>query len=148
MADQLTEEQISEFKEAFSHFDKDGDGTITAKELGTVMRNLGQNPTEAEIIEMINDVDADGDGLIDFPEYLIMMARQMKDPNSEDDIRHAFQVFAQDGNGFISAAELKQVMANLGETLSDQEIEEMMGEADVDGDGSIDYEEFVLRLSK
>lgn len=60
-ADQLTEEQIAEFKEAFSLFDKDGDGTITTKELGTVMRSLGQNPTEAELQDMINEVDADGD---------------------------------------------------------------------------------------
>ena len=56
MADQLTEEQIAEFKEAFSLFDKDGDGTITTKELGTVMRSLGQNPTEAELQDMINEV--------------------------------------------------------------------------------------------
>jgi calmodulin len=61
MADQLTEEQIAEFKEAFSLFDKDGDGTITTKELGTVMRSLGQNPTEAELQDMINEVDADGE---------------------------------------------------------------------------------------
>ena len=51
---------ILEFKEAFSLFDKDGDGTITTKELGTVMRSLGQNPTEAELQDMINEVDADG----------------------------------------------------------------------------------------
>jgi calmodulin len=57
MADQLTEEQIAEFKEAFSLFDKDGDGTITTKELGTVMRSLGQNPTEAELQDMINEVN-------------------------------------------------------------------------------------------
>lgn len=64
-ADQLTEEQIAEFKEAFSLFDKDGDGTITTKELGTVMRSLGQNPTEAELQDMINEVDADGEYLLD-----------------------------------------------------------------------------------
>ena len=52
---------IAEFKEAFSLFDKDGDGTITTKELGTVMRSLGQNPTEAELQDMINEVDADGE---------------------------------------------------------------------------------------
>jgi Ca2+-binding EF-hand superfamily protein len=51
---------LSEFKEAFSLFDKDGDGCITTKELGTVMRSLGQNPTEAELQDMINEVDADG----------------------------------------------------------------------------------------
>uniref|UniRef100_A0A2K6S4I3 EF-hand domain-containing protein n=1 Tax=Saimiri boliviensis boliviensis TaxID=39432 RepID=A0A2K6S4I3_SAIBB len=60
MADQLTEEQVAEFKEAFSLFDKDGDGTITTKELGTVMGSLGQNPTEAELQDVINEVDADG----------------------------------------------------------------------------------------
>ena len=65
-ADQLTEEQIAEFKEAFSLFDKDGDGTITTKELGTVMRSLGQNPTEAELQDMINEVDADGKQTLDF----------------------------------------------------------------------------------
>merc|ERR1712118_262062 len=78
MADQLTEEQIAEFKEAFSLFDKDGDGTITTKELGTVMRSLVQNPTEAELQDMINEVDADGNGTIDFPEFLSLMARKMK----------------------------------------------------------------------
>ena len=107
MADQLTEEQIAEFKEAFSLFDKDGDGTITTKELGTVMRSLGQNPTEAELQDMINEVDADGNGTIDFPEFLTMMARKMKDTDTEEEIREAFRVFDKDGNGFISAAELR-----------------------------------------
>ena len=56
----LNEDQVAEFKEAFALFDKDGDGTITTKELGTVMRSLGQNPTEAELQDMINEVDVDG----------------------------------------------------------------------------------------
>lgn len=116
MADQLTEEQIAEFKEAFSLFDKDGDGTITTKELGTVMRSLGQNPTEAELQDMINEVDADGNGTIDFPEFLSLMARKMKDTDTEEELIEAFKVFDRDGNGFISAAELRHVMTNLGET--------------------------------
>jgi len=64
MADQLTEEQIAMFKEAFSLCDKDGSGTITTKELDTVMRSLGQNPTEAELQDMIDEVGADGNGTI------------------------------------------------------------------------------------
>uniref|UniRef100_A0A663EY60 EF-hand domain-containing protein n=1 Tax=Aquila chrysaetos chrysaetos TaxID=223781 RepID=A0A663EY60_AQUCH len=140
MADQLTEEQIAEFKEAFSLFDKDGDGTITTKELGTVMRSLGQNPTEAELQDMINEVDADGNGTIDFPEFLTMMVRKMKDTDSEEEIREAFRVFDKDGNGYISAAELRHVMTNLGEKLTDEEVDEMIREADIDGDGQVNYE--------
>jgi len=168
MIDKLTDLQsIQEFKEAFSLFDKglhhitptfsiltslflkDGDGTITTKELGTVMRSLGQNPTEAELQDMINEVDADGNGTIDFPEFLTMMARKMKDTDSEEEIKEAFKVFDKDGNGFISAAELRHVMTNLGEKLTENEVDEMIREADVDGDGQINYDEFVkMMLSK
>lgn len=98
-------------------FLQDGDGTITTHELGTVMRSLGQNPTEAELQDMINEVDADGNGTIDFPEFLTMMARKMRDTDSEEEIKEAFKVFDKDGNGFISAAELRHVMTNLGVSL-------------------------------
>jgi calmodulin len=173
-------------------------GTITTKELGTVMRSLGQNPTEAELMDMITEVrcwcrgrlkrrpagrprlfllvwfrcepfadavtaripsfcfvilsvqiDADGSGTIDFPEFLTMMARKMKDTDSEEEILEAFKVFDKDGNGFISAAELRHIMTNLGEKLTDEEVDEMIREADVDGDGQINYEEFVkMMMSK
>uniref|UniRef100_A0A8C0RGH5 EF-hand calcium-binding domain-containing protein 11 n=1 Tax=Canis lupus familiaris TaxID=9615 RepID=A0A8C0RGH5_CANLF len=127
-------------KKPFHYLTRMADGTITTKELGTVMRSLGQNPTEAELQDMINEVDADGNGTIDFPEFLTMMARKMKDTDSEEEIREAFRVFDKDGNGYISAAELRHVMTNLGEKLTDEEVDEMIREADIDGDGQVNYE--------
>ena len=132
MADQLIEEQIAEFKGSFSILDKDGDGAMTTEELGAVMRSLGQNPTEAELQDMINEVDADGNGTIDFLEFLSLMARKMKDTDTEEELVEGFKVFDRDGNGFISAAELRHVMMNLGEKLTDEEVDEMIREADVD----------------
>ncbi|XP_053112231.1 calmodulin-like protein 3 [Hemicordylus capensis] len=147
MAHQLSEEQIAEFKEAFLLFDKDGDGAITTKELGTVMRSLGQNPTEAELREMISELDADGSGTVDFPEFLTLMARKIKNSDGEEEIREAFRVFDKDGNGYVSAAELRHIMTNLGEKLTDEEVEDMIKEADVDGDGQVNYEEFLRIMS-
>ncbi|XP_073150530.1 calmodulin-7-like [Henckelia pumila] len=149
MADELTNDQISEFKEAFSLFDKDGDGCITTKEVGYVMRSLGQSPTEVKLEDMINEVDADGNGTIDFPEFLNLMVRKMRDTDSVEELTEAFRVFDKDQNGFISAAELRHVMTNLGEKLTGCVVDEMIREADVDGDGQIDYQEFVkLMMAK
>ena len=93
--DKLTEEQIMEFKEAFNFFDGDGDGTITTKEIGTVMRSLGQNPTEDELQEMINEIDVDGHGIIDFQEFLRMMVKMMSDKSSDAEIKEAFKALGR-----------------------------------------------------
>lgn len=107
------------------------------------MRSLGQNPTGAELTDMINEVDSDGNGSIDFPEFLTLQARSMKDTDSEEDILEAFRVFDKDGNGFIDTSMLKHIMTNLGEKLDDDEIDEMVREADMDGNNRVDYEQFV-----
>lgn len=70
----------------------------------------------------------------------------MKDTDSQEEIEEAFKVFDKDGNGYISAAELRHVMTSLGEKLSEEEVDEMIREADVDGDGQINYQEFVKMM--
>ena len=131
MADRLTEEQIEEFKEAFSLFDKDADGAITTTEIGTVMRSLGQNLSEAELQGMIQEADADNNGTVDFSEFLTMMIKEMQDTNTKENIREAFRVFDKDGNGSISAPELRYVMTKLGEKLTDKEVNEMIEAVDI-----------------
>ena len=111
-----------------------------------MMRSLGQNPTEAELHDMINEVDNDGSGTIDFAEFLSLMSKKMKDADSEEELMEAFKVFDKDGNGFISSVELRHVMTNLGEKLTDDEVDEMIREADVDGDGQVNYDEFVKMM--
>ncbi|KAM7479595.1 hypothetical protein LguiA_027808 [Lonicera macranthoides] len=146
MAEQLTEEQISEFKESFKLFDQNGDGVISSNELGSVMKSLGQNPTEDEVQFMIKEVDADHSGTINFTEFLNLMAKKMKDAGVVKEIKEAFKVFDIDKSGFISAAEIKQVMSNLGQKLSEKNVNRMIREADIDGDGQINYEEFAKMM--
>ncbi|KAF8692191.1 hypothetical protein HU200_039794 [Digitaria exilis] len=120
------------------------------EELATVMGSLqGHRPSSDELHEMIRDADADGNGTIEFAEFLALMARKKKTSSSAgagEELREAFKVFDKDQNGYISAAELRHVMINLGEKLTDEEVEQMIREADLDGDGQVNYDEFVRMM--
>lgn len=144
----LTEEQIESLRCAFELFDTDGSGAISSSELGAVMRKLGHEPTQDELNDVINEHDADGSGQIEFQEFCVLMAEQMTDANKEETLQAAFNTFDKDGSGYISRSELREVMKSLGENLTDEDIDEMMNEADSDGDGTISFAEFVKMMSK
>ncbi|KAL1199982.1 Calmodulin-like protein 8 [Cardamine amara subsp. amara] len=142
----LTKDQIIEFKEAFCLFDKDGDGCITVEELASVIRSLDKNPTEQELQDIITEIESDGNGTIEFAEFLNLMAKKLQESDVEEELKEAFKVFDKDQNGYISASELSHVMINLGEKLTDEEVEQMIKEADLDGDGQVNYDEFVKMM--
>ncbi|GMG40346.1 unnamed protein product [Ambrosiozyma monospora] len=127
-------------------FDKDGDGRISAAELGTVMRALGQNPTQQELNDLVNEIDTNGNSAIEFSEFLTMMARQIKEQDIEAEILEAFKVFDSDGDGKISPTELIRVLTTIGERLTEDEAKQMVEAADTDRDGQIDIEEFAKIL--
>ncbi|XP_040570186.1 neo-calmodulin [Lepeophtheirus salmonis] len=139
-ATKLSGPELDCLKEAFALFDADHDGEITIGELGRVMKNHGLNPTEDELKDMIRNVDKNSNGAIDFNEFIEMMLR--RDSKIEEDVVHAFRVFDRDGDGLISKEELKLTMNNLGEPLTDAEVKAMIEEADMDGDGRINFQEF------
>ncbi|MEQ9551717.1 MAG: EF-hand domain-containing protein [Coleofasciculus sp. G3-WIS-01] len=104
----MNEAEVERLWQAFRVFDEDGSGEISADELGAVMRSLGQNPTEAQLHDMIKEVDVDSSGAIDFEEFKALMVSQQGDRESR--LRLAFSVFDEDGSGHICAKELKNVM--------------------------------------
>lgn len=144
----ITREKRETYRYQFQMFDKDGNGQIDNKELMILMQAIGQNPSKAEVEDMIHEVDSDGNGTIDFDEFIFLMEKYGKDVKVEEQLRAAFVVFDKDKDGFISAEELKKVMMNLGEKMSEDEVADMIAEADLDGDGVIDYEEFIAMMSK
>ena len=88
---------------------QDGSGTISTKELLGVMRSMGQNPTEDELLALVMEVDINGDGTIDFQEFLGMMKQKANEADQESDLKEAFMIFDRDKNGYIDMKELKQV---------------------------------------
>lgn len=142
MVDHLTEEQILEFKQNFNVFVRGTDGTIPHAQLGNVMRTIGQNFTEPEIDAMMKEVDVDQSGTLDVDEFLYLMTLRMKDPDTEEDIKEGYHTWKPAGSKSVTAIDLKNVMAGLGEEFNDDDIEELMHAADQDGDWLISYEDF------
>ncbi|CAE8607997.1 unnamed protein product [Polarella glacialis] len=137
---ELTEEQKQEIKEAFDLFDTDGSGEIDSKELKVAMRALGFEPKKEEIQKMISDVDDDGSGTIGYEEFLKMMTHKILNRDPKDEILKAFRLFDDDETGKISFKNLKRVAKELGERMTDEELQEMVDEADRDGDGEVNEE--------
>ncbi|XP_010282705.1 PREDICTED: centrin-2, partial [Phaethon lepturus] len=144
---ELSEEQKQEIREAFDLFDTDGTGNIDVKELKVAMRALGFEPKKEEIKKMISDIDKEGTGKISFSDFLVVMTQKMAEKDSKEEILKAFKLFDDDETGKISFKNLKRVAKELGENLTDEELQEMIDEADRDGDGEVNEQEF-LRIMK
>ena len=112
------------------------------------MRALGFEPKKEEVKKMITEVDKDGTGQIDFMEFLDLMTVKMAERDPVEEIKKAFKLFDDDTTGFISFQNLRRVARELGETMTDQEITEMLEEADKDGDGAISEDEFMKVMKK
>ncbi|KAI2649789.1 Troponin C, skeletal muscle [Labeo rohita] len=148
----LSEEMIAEFKAAFDMFDTDGGGDISTKELGTVMRMLGQNPTREELDAIIEE------------EFLVMMVQQLKEDQAgktEEELSECFRVFDKNQDGFIDREEFGEILRATGEPTDAQQearsylSEEMLAEFkaafdmfDTDGGGDISTKELgtVMRM--
>ncbi|XP_020604363.1 calmodulin-beta-like [Orbicella faveolata] len=141
----LPPELITEFREAFSLFDRDDDGTITTDELGTVMENLGLNSTREELDDMIREVDEDGattlpptttqmpttsgSGAVDFEEFCVLMERKLAQ-ETQSEILDLFRVWDLSGEGIIESGELRCLLNRIPERLTRKEIDLLVKQAD------------------
>jgi calmodulin len=144
-----TDYDEDDFMDAFRVFDLNGDGRITAKELNYALKELGIKMKKKDIEKMINELDKDKNGTIEYSEFVQMMTMPASREADEFELREAFRCIDTDGNGYISREELRQAVEkimSMDKKISMQDVEEMMREADVDGNGLIDFDEFVRIL--
>ncbi|XP_006861122.1 PREDICTED: calcium-binding protein 4 [Chrysochloris asiatica] len=149
---ELGPEELDELQVAFQEFDRDRDGYVGYRDLGACMRTLGYMPTEMELIEVSQHVKMRMGGRVDFEEFVDLMGPKLLDETAHmlglPELRIAFREFDRDRDDRITVAELKQaVPALLGEPLAAAELDEMLREVDLNGDGTIDFDEFVMMLS-
>ncbi|KAL8536758.1 hypothetical protein ACS0TY_012072 [Phlomoides rotata] len=132
------DEQLAELREIFRSFDRNNDGSLTELELGSLLRSLGLKLSPDQIDALIQKADTNNNGLVEFSEFVVLVAPELlpaKSPYSEEQLKQLFKMFDKDGNGYITVAELAHSIAKLGHALTVDELTGMIREADTDGDG-------------
>merc|ERR1712117_625116 len=142
----FTEDQVEDFKEVFQLFDTKGDGLIQVNQVGEVLRALGTNPTEGEVKKLVQSTcSVDGpDTRVTFETFLPMLQDVSSKPirDTVDDFVEGLKHFDKEGNGLISAVELRHLLTGLGEKMSEEEVEPLIHGKE-DSQGNINYEDFV-----
>lgn len=150
----LSEEHLAVLQSAFDLFDVDKDGHITAEEVQHILSLLGQSTTLEEARDLVHQVDSDENGTIEFSEFLAMMASHSVGPEqgpsfeSDEDFHHIFEMFDLNRDGLLDAQELMDAMERIGERITLEQCHSMIREADLDGDGNINFEEFCTILRR
>ncbi|KAF7237434.1 Centrin-2 [Varanus komodoensis] len=145
---ELSAAQKQQMREAFDLLDSDGTGTIGVKDLKVCIRALGFEPSKEEIKKIVFDVDKEGLGKIGFDAFYSVMTQKMSEVDPKEEILKAFKLFEDPESGRISFKNLKRIATEIGENLTDEELQEMITEADLDGDGEVSEHEFVKMMKR
>ncbi|KAK9875170.1 hypothetical protein WA026_005962 [Henosepilachna vigintioctopunctata] len=144
----LLEEDIEEIYEAFSHFKTGTADIIATKHFPKFLRLMGQNATEAEMIQMLREVDALDSETITYDQIMRVMRAHFETPYTEEQLRMAFDVFDRDGGGSLAAPEILYVLHKLGEIHSENEVNEVFMETDTDHDTKITALDFINIMAR
>ncbi len=145
MAWKLNLEEINEYKAAFTLFDIDNNGLLDEQELGSLMRSLGQNFSNAELKEITKDMNNKKINL-EFHEFLEIMAEYRKENDDKSKLIKAFRYFDRNNTGYIEFQEFKHVLTSIAEKLNHDEIEKLEEIARADQDGKFNYKELVKNM--
>ncbi|XP_070616185.1 centrin-1-like [Erythrolamprus reginae] len=145
---ELSAAHKQQMREAFDLLDADGTGTIDVRDLKVSIRALGFDPTKEELRRVGAEVDKEGAGKIGFDAFYSVMAQKMSEVDSKEDVLKAFKLFVDQESGRIAFKNLKQIAAEIGEKLTDEELQEMITEADLDGDGEVTEQDFLKVMKR
>ena len=141
----IPEEKIAEYKEAFDMFDKNKKGTISDTDITKIMKNFGYPMKKSEAQKLVAEIDNNGDGELDFEEFVTLMQKSIQyiDETDEDLVLRAFKSFDKDHDGKITNYEFRYILSQLGDMFTDEEVDTLFKECDLDNDGILVYQDFI-----
>nr|Q1A7B1.1 RecName: Full=Troponin C, isoallergen Bla g 6.0301; AltName: Allergen=Bla g 6.0301 [Blattella germanica]ABB89298.1 allergen Bla g 6.0301 [Blattella germanica] len=147
---QLPPEQISVLRKAFDAFDREKSGSISTNMVEEILRLMGQPFNRRTLEELIDEVDADKSGRLEFDEFVTLAAKFIIEEDSEameKELREAFRLYDKEGNGYIPTSCLREILRELDEQLTSDELDMMIEEIDADGSGTVDFDEFMEMMT-
>lgn len=133
-------------KNAFDTFDVEKKGSIGVVMIGTILSMLGVQTTDKMLQDIISEVDEDGSGELEFEEFVTLASRFMVEEDAEamqQELKEAFRLYDKEGNGYITTSTLKEILKELDDKLTSEELDMIITEIDTDGSGTVDYDEFM-----
>lgn len=130
-------------RNAFNAFDQEKNGFIGAVMVGSILSMLGHNLDDQMLKEIIAEVDEDGSGEIEFEEFVTLAARFLVEEDAEavqKELREAFRLYDKEGNGYITTGVLREILRELDDQLSKEDLDMMIEEIDSDGSGTVDFD--------
>ncbi|XP_050710450.1 troponin C, isotype gamma [Eriocheir sinensis] len=148
--DSLDAEQINGLRKAFESFDMDNKGYITPETVGTILRMMGVKISEKNLQEVIAETDEDGSGELEFEEFCSLAAKFLIEEDEEAlkaELREAFRIYDKGGDGYITTGVLKEILRELDNRLTEDDLNGIIEEVDEDGSGTLDFDEFMEMMS-
>jgi len=148
--EELDDEQLETLKKAFTSFDTEGKGQITTETVGVILRMMGIKLSEKNLMEIVAEVDVGGSGMLDFEGFAELAAKFLVEEDEEalkNELREAFRIYDRECQGFITTDVLKEILRELDNKLSDEDLDDIIEEVDEDGSGTLDFDEFLEMMS-
>jgi len=148
-AEDLDKTQIEQLQQAFDAFDVDHRGYLTPEMVGTILGCFDQTISQTRILEIVNEVDEDGSGQIEFEEFIVLAAKflveeeEISAEQMQEELREAFRFYDREGNGTITTDVLRELVKELDDSLTEEQLDQVVAEMDNDGSGALDFDEFM-----
>merc|ERR1712072_1425376 len=142
-------DQIDVLKRCFDGF-ADEDGAIPAENVGNILSMMGLKVKPAALKDIIEEIDEDGSGLLEFGEFCQLAAKFLVEEDEEalkKELKEAFRIYDKECMGYISTDTLKEILRELDNKLTEEDLDNIIEEVDEDGSGTLDFDEFMEMMA-